>query len=574
MPDNASIVERLVLQIGAKVDRTSIGSALSVYTQVSTALAAATAAGVAWTISQAAQIDEVAKTARALQLTTEEYTAYTFAAERSGLTSQEMGQSLRYLQTQLEAVSRDTGEALPWFQRLGIAATDSEGHIRSAADVLPQLADEYTELTTKGDRASFAIRVFGESGQKMTTLLEGGSAGIAELTAEAERLGVVLGSDAAANAETLTDSMTSLRASAAGLAYIVSDALVPAVTPLVDGLTDWLAADDGLARTAAAKVADSTAWALRQLDTDAGKAVAGITAVGAAIGTLQGARGMVGALGMANPMLGAMSGSMLTGGASAAKFAAPVVLAALVLEDFAVAARGGDSAIVGLAEAFGYGEETAALFVEGANAARGALGVLSVAGTAVGSVMRDGVAAGIDAVADSLRRVSPELSGVAEALDRIGATMEIPGLQTLFGMLGRDTLSRLLPGGEVTLRTAEAAAVALPSAFSTIGRGGSDLARFASGDPSVQRVGDGGLLGPALSPLLTAADRQRSLALQERAALGQIPGPATGPDLFREPANVTVQQTFSVQASSEIRRVINQSANDAANAVRDYVEGR
>lgn len=74
-------------------------------------------------------------------------------------------------------------------RRLGIAQKDVNGRNRTATEILPDLAKVLDKASTEAQRTQIVLRVFGQQGlESLRPLLKRGSAGIAELAGEFEKL--------------------------------------------------------------------------------------------------------------------------------------------------------------------------------------------------------------------------------------------------------------------------------------------------------------------------------------------------------------------------------------------------
>jgi hypothetical protein len=72
---------------------------------------------------------------------------------------------------------------------VGIAARDAHHHVRSAADVMPQLADAMARIHNPAQRARLAVGLFGKGGQALIPVLAQGSRGLAAARADMDKLG-------------------------------------------------------------------------------------------------------------------------------------------------------------------------------------------------------------------------------------------------------------------------------------------------------------------------------------------------------------------------------------------------
>jgi hypothetical protein len=353
------IVERLVVSVGYQVDRASEAIAKSSYANIAAGIAAAGVAAVGFSVALATQDDKIAKTARGLGLLTEEYTALTYAADRAGLAEEEMAAGLGALQGKLGEAARGGGDTAALFRQLGVDVLDAGGKVRTAADVIPELADGLGMLGTEGERADARLRLLGEGGRKWAPLLAGGSKEIDALTDRAKRLGITLDSGAAVQSERFVDALTDLRGVGLGLSRDLGATLIPRAAAFTEQLVEWLSAENGIVRVAAHRSATLLGYALDGVKTPAGQAAGALTLVLAALKGAKGASGLVDGIAKASPMLGGLGKGLLGAVGPAAKVAIPLALVALVIDDVIVTAQGGDSAIRRMADAMGVGEEVA-----------------------------------------------------------------------------------------------------------------------------------------------------------------------------------------------------------------------
>lgn len=403
---------------------------------LSAALTAGAGALFGATLANAQAGDQAAKTARAVGLTVEEYTALAYAADRSGVSQEQLGAGLNAVQARLAAVSTGSAEAAAVFERYGVSVRDANGDLRNAADLLPDIADAIAGMGSEGDRAAARVALLGEAGGQLATLMAGGAAGIEELTEAARLNGAVLSTESAEASEALVDSMTDLRGILGGLVRIITDAVTPGLTDLVRDLGEWLRASEGIARVGLERTAEAIAVAMDALNTPAGKVAGTLVAIAGsaelakvALATLGKTMGVAIAIPSA-PVIAAIAGVTAAIGGSL-----------LIIEDLVTFASGGDSVIRRFFDAFGIGAEMAAIanaqWRIGTGLASALVGV--VGELAGGLVYMGGVAMDAGAVlaemamtalpplrmlADLISFVVSNLGGLAKAgLGELGARM-------------------------------------------------------------------------------------------------------------------------------------------------------
>src|SRR5690625_4301583 len=202
---------------------------------------AAGAAGVAFVSSMATvaaatskTMDEMRKMAQATGLSVEALSALTYVANQSGLEQQTLINALGRLSKGIGDAARDTGDAKRAFDTLGISIRDSSGRLRDADKVLVDFAEEMSKLPDGTQKTALAMQVFGRAGAQLVPLLNNGREGIKALTDEARRFGIVLDTDVAKQAERFNDNLTRLGAVKQGLAFTITEALLPAMERITD----------------------------------------------------------------------------------------------------------------------------------------------------------------------------------------------------------------------------------------------------------------------------------------------------------------------------------------------------
>lgn len=166
--------------------------------------------------------DQVAKTSKTLQTSTEIVSGLGFAAERSNLSFDQLKRGLGNYQDAVAEARKGSKQFADSFNNLALSA-----HALSRLPLDQQIgiiADQLNKISDPSTKVDVARQLFGGSrGQEFLQLLEEGSTGIAALTAQAREFGVVVGGDQAAAAERAADEMTNLSRSFQGLLLQLAD---------------------------------------------------------------------------------------------------------------------------------------------------------------------------------------------------------------------------------------------------------------------------------------------------------------------------------------------------------------
>ena len=136
---------------------------------------------------------------------------YRFVASQTDLTQQDMDGSLQKLTKTIGEAKAGTKEQATLFRDLGIAVEDANGRVYSAGEVLPKIADALSRIKDPATRARLEVKLFGEAGQKLDSLLSQGSRGIETMRQRARELGIVLGDDLTDGAADANDKLSEIK---------------------------------------------------------------------------------------------------------------------------------------------------------------------------------------------------------------------------------------------------------------------------------------------------------------------------------------------------------------------------
>jgi hypothetical protein len=273
-------------QVNAQIGKA--GKAMAMMGAKLTAVGTAITAPIAGAAAAFAMVGDAAqKMAARTGMSVEAVTGLAFAAEQSGTDMATLEKGIRTMQRTLDDAATKGGAAADALRRLGIDASRLAG--MSPEDQFTMMAQALSQIQDPGERAALAMKVFGRAGTSLIPLLSGGAAGIAELRAEAERLGIVMDKDTADSAAALTDAMNAMSRAFRAIVVNVGGAVAPIFTKVAQVIS-MLAGDfsrfvkeNGRFVQIALAVGGAVA-ALGVALTTAGFAVMGISAAMGALG--------------------------------------------------------------------------------------------------------------------------------------------------------------------------------------------------------------------------------------------------------------------------------------------------
>ena len=187
--------------------------------------------------------DQIDLLAKRTGVTREELQKLAYAAMQEGSSIESVSTSLvRLSRNMLDAV-RGTGEAKKAFETLGIQIKDANGQLRSADQVMMDIADRFASMTNDTERAAVAMQLFGRGGAEIIPLLRNGRDGIQELKDEAEALGYVLSEEDVKILEKLGDELAAVRVGFGSISRQIAADVAPAflrMATMTKDLFKWI----------------------------------------------------------------------------------------------------------------------------------------------------------------------------------------------------------------------------------------------------------------------------------------------------------------------------------------------
>lgn len=223
--------------------------------------------------------DAAAKSAQMIGITTEALTGLQYAAGLSDVSTQTLNSSLLKFNKNIAAAANGTKAQAQAFADIGLSVKDANGNLKTADALLLEVSDKFAGYQDGAQKSALAQELFGKSGAKMIPLLNGGAASINELTAQAERFGLVVSSETAKAAEQFNDSLTVMGSMNEGIAMQIAGDMLPVMNDFTGLLIDVSENSD-----AAATSASVLSGVLKTLATAGIVIGASFTATGQAIG--------------------------------------------------------------------------------------------------------------------------------------------------------------------------------------------------------------------------------------------------------------------------------------------------
>ncbi|AUS97335.1 phage tail protein [Clostridium thermosuccinogenes] len=209
----------------------AMGAALAA---IGTAAVGAGKALVDMSVNSAAYADEILTASTVTGMSTDSLQAYKYAAELVDVSLDTLTGSMAKNVRSMSSARKGTGEVADAYRQLGISVTDANGNLRDSETVYWETIDALGKVSNETERDVLAMQIFGKSAQELNPLIAQGSAGIAELTEEAKRMGAVMSEDSLNAFGKFDDSIQRLKAGSAAAKNMLGTVLLPQLQILAD----------------------------------------------------------------------------------------------------------------------------------------------------------------------------------------------------------------------------------------------------------------------------------------------------------------------------------------------------
>ncbi|NNM56306.1 phage tail tape measure protein [Acidocella sp.] len=167
-----------------------------------------------------------------------------YAAKQTGLDTDSFNRGLTILNKNLgEAGTGQNKNLRSLLDHLHISLRDTKGNVIGAAAALPALEKAFYATHDAAQKAYIAQLMFGRSGLDMIPFLDQGPDKIAALQAQFAKLGYTPTGADQLNSEKFNEAWREMETAVGGFTDELGAKLMPVLTPIIDKMTDWIAAN-------------------------------------------------------------------------------------------------------------------------------------------------------------------------------------------------------------------------------------------------------------------------------------------------------------------------------------------
>lgn len=174
---------------------------------------------------------EVLKLQRYTGMSAEQASKLAYAAKQSGV-------DVESLATGIGKLSKTMANTPEKLEKFGIAAKGSDGKLRAMTDVLGDVADKFQAMGPGTEATAASLDLFGRAGAGLLPFLLKGKSGIAELSDEAEKMGLVLSQDNVDAVKANIVAQRKLGAAIDGVKVSIGNEMLPVLTKFTTLITN------------------------------------------------------------------------------------------------------------------------------------------------------------------------------------------------------------------------------------------------------------------------------------------------------------------------------------------------
>jgi hypothetical protein len=211
-----------------------------------------------FTLGALATADEMGKSAQKIGMSVEQYAEYRHVADLAGVSAEKLATGVGVLSKNMMEAARSNNTYRKAFNELGVDFRTASGALRSADDVLVDLANKFKVMPDGAAKTAYAMSLIGRSGREMIPLLNEGGDAIKRTREEAHELGRVINEETIRAAEIFNDNISRLKGAVEGLAFRLAEDLVPSLVSVTDKMVAW--ARDGGVDKVVKQMRDLAEW--------------------------------------------------------------------------------------------------------------------------------------------------------------------------------------------------------------------------------------------------------------------------------------------------------------------------
>jgi hypothetical protein len=199
--------------------------------------------------------DELAKLSKRAGITAQEFAELRFAAQKGGMDQQQFNDAMRTFTRNMGEMGKNRGPLVEFLRKGSGGFLKLLKNTDNASEALEVMFEGIARLEDPAAKAALASIAFGESGAKMTTMLEGGTAALEEQR-QAYRKYNKITPEYLKGAQQFKDAQLEAKTAIEGVKMSIASKLLPAMTPLINQFSAWFSKSENVQRVSS-EIADT-----------------------------------------------------------------------------------------------------------------------------------------------------------------------------------------------------------------------------------------------------------------------------------------------------------------------------
>ncbi len=193
-------------------------------------------------------LDVTAKFADSMGMGVESLQALQYAADLSGISSQELNVGIKTLSVNMREAGNGVKTYTDIFRDIGVEYKNANGTLKTQEEMLLAVSERFAASEGGAAKAALAVKLFGKAGAKMVVLLDQGPAGIKKMMEEAKKLGLIMSPEQAKQAQDFNDRINTSKRILSGLRNQLAAELIPSIIRVLERFIAWVKEGDNLQR--------------------------------------------------------------------------------------------------------------------------------------------------------------------------------------------------------------------------------------------------------------------------------------------------------------------------------------
>lgn len=190
--------------------------------------------------------DEIDEASQKTGIAADQLQRLRYAAQFSSITAEDLNSTLAKFNRNTVEAATGSRQMEKWFSRAGVTVKDMRGKLKPTDVLIADIAEKFKTMPDGARKTALAMGLFGKTGATLIPFLNEGRAGLAELFAEADKVGAVMSDISIKESAEFNDSWDRTTAAIKGVLRVIGSELMPVIRESVGGIREWIIANKGL----------------------------------------------------------------------------------------------------------------------------------------------------------------------------------------------------------------------------------------------------------------------------------------------------------------------------------------